>query len=56
MAEDLFNAIHTVVEGLGVCLVFVINVYGCNSSKLATGVRVKLFTVCTPFCKIMLAK
>jgi hypothetical protein len=35
MVEDFFNAIQTVVEGLGVCLVFVRSVYRCSSSELA---------------------
>ncbi len=47
MVKDLFDTLQTVVEGFGVCLVFLSSVFCPGSSKLATRFLVKLLAIST---------
>ena len=47
MLKDLFETLQAVVEGFGVCLVFLSSVVCLCSSKLATQFRVKLLAIST---------
>ena len=45
MLKDLFETLQAVVEGFGVCLVFLSSVVCLGSSKLATRFYVKLLAI-----------
>lgn len=47
MVKDLFEALEAVVEGFGVCLVFLSSIVCLGSSKLATRFRIKLLAIST---------
>jgi hypothetical protein len=47
MVKDLFETLQAIVEGFGVCLVFLSSVVCLGSSKLATRFRVKLLAIYT---------
>jgi hypothetical protein len=54
MVKDLFETLQAVVEGFGVCLVFLSSVDCLGSSKLATRFCVKMLAISTLVYKKLL--
>lgn len=47
MVKGLFETLQAMVEGFGICIVFLSSVVCLGSSKLATRFRVKLLAIST---------